>query len=47
MPVQSSYRQELELLYSRRCSIDALIESLEDYDRFREKRVTQGERESA
>jgi hypothetical protein len=32
------YRKELEYLYARRCAIDALIESLEDYDRFRETR---------
>jgi hypothetical protein len=30
---------ELTKLYARRSAIDALIESLEDYDRFREKRV--------
>ena len=33
------YRKELEYLYARRSAIDALIESLEDYDRFRETRV--------
>ena len=27
-------RRELELLYSRRSAIDALIQSLEKYDRF-------------
>ena len=32
------YRKELEYLYARRSAIDALIESLEDYDRFRETR---------
>ncbi len=29
------YRQELEYLYARRSAIDSLIESLEEYDRFR------------
>jgi hypothetical protein len=29
---------ELAKLYARRSAIDALIESLEDYDRYREKR---------
>jgi hypothetical protein len=30
---------ELAKLYARRSAIDALLESLEDYDRYREKRV--------
>jgi len=30
---------ELTKLYARRSAIDALIESLEDYDRFREKKL--------
>ncbi|MCU1234803.1 MAG: hypothetical protein JWP63_2770 [Candidatus Solibacter sp.] len=29
------YRKELEYLYARRTAIDTLIESLEEYDRFR------------
>jgi hypothetical protein len=29
------YRKELEYLYARRSAVDALIESLQDYDRFR------------
>jgi hypothetical protein len=29
------YREELEYLYARRLAIDTLIESLQDYDRFR------------
>ena len=32
---------ELESLYSRRSAIDALIESLADYDRFRETRSSE------
>jgi hypothetical protein len=38
-PVQAaagrSYRKELEYLYARRSAVDALIQSLQDYDRFR------------
>ena len=30
---------ELEKLYARRSAIDALIESLEEYDRYRAKRL--------
>ena len=33
-----SYRKELEHLYARRSALSALIQSLEDYDRFRAKR---------
>jgi hypothetical protein len=29
-----TYQKELELLYARRSAIEALIESLEDYERF-------------
>jgi hypothetical protein len=29
------YERELEFLYSRRSTLDALISSLEEYDRFR------------
>jgi hypothetical protein len=32
-------RKELQDLYSRRSTIDALIQSLEDYDRFRAPRM--------
>ncbi len=38
LPVPSTvspYRKELEYLYARRLAIDTLIESLEEYDRFR------------
>jgi hypothetical protein len=37
-PVSSSapaYRKELEYLYARRHAIDTLIESLQEYDRYR------------
>ncbi len=30
-----AYRMELDYLYARRSAIDTLIESLEEYDRFR------------
>jgi hypothetical protein len=30
-----AYRKELKYLYARRLAIDSLIESLEEYDRFR------------
>jgi hypothetical protein len=30
-----TYRKELEYLYARRSAIDTLIQSLEEYDRFR------------
>jgi len=32
------YRKELEALYARRVALTSLIQSLEDYDRFRSKR---------
>jgi hypothetical protein len=31
-----NYRRELEALYARRSAIDALIHSLQNYDRFRD-----------
>ena len=33
-------RQELQYLYARRSALDALIQSLEDYDRFRALRMS-------
>ena len=33
-------RKELDYLYARKSAIDALIQSLEDYDRFRAKTST-------
>ena len=50
IPVSASvlaYRQELEYLYARRSAIDNLIESLEEYDRFRETRTDERERQMA
>ena len=32
---RSAYREELEYLYARRHAIDTLIESLQQYDRYR------------
>jgi len=31
------YRKQLDYLYARKSAIDSLIQSLEDYDRFRAK----------
>jgi hypothetical protein len=31
------FRKELQYLYARRTAVDALIESLQEYDRFRPK----------
>ena len=42
-----AYRKELEYLYARRSAIDSLIESLEDYDRFRETRTDESELQTA
>jgi len=42
-----AYRKELEYLYARRLAIDTLIESLEEYDRFRVTRRDEDERQTA
>jgi hypothetical protein len=42
-----AHRQELEYLYARRSAIDRLIESLEEYDRFRGAPVENGESQTA
>ena len=39
LPPARGVRKELEYLYSRRSAIDALIQSLEEYDRFRALRM--------
>ena len=39
LPPARGVRKELEHLYSRRSAIDALIQSLEEYDRFRALRM--------
>lgn len=39
------FKKELEHLYARRSSVDALIRSLEEYERFREK--SDGRRKTA
>ena len=41
------YRKELEYLYARRSAIDNLIESLEDYDRFRAIEIAESELQTA
>jgi hypothetical protein len=33
---EADYERQLKYLYARRSAIDALIESLEEYDRYRE-----------
>ena len=40
-------RKKLEYLYARRSTVDTLIESLEKYDRFRETRTDERERQMA
>ena len=42
-----AYRKELEYLYARRMAIDALIESLQDYDRYRVTRQEESELQTA
>ena len=44
---RTAYRKELEYLYARRMAIDALIESLEDYDRYRVTRQEESELQTA
>jgi hypothetical protein len=40
-------RKELEYLYARRSAIDSLIQSLEEYDRFRARRLEEPKRKTA
>jgi hypothetical protein len=40
-------RKELEYLYARRMAIDTLIQSLQEYDRFRARRMEEPKRKSA
>ena len=42
-----TYRKELEYLYARRSAIDTLIESLEEYNRFRSARAAPQDRKTA
>jgi hypothetical protein len=35
-----TYRKELDYLYARRTAVDALIQTLQDYDRFRARTTT-------
>ena len=41
------YQRELEYLYARRSAIDSLIQSLEEYDRFRARQMEEPKRKSA
>jgi hypothetical protein len=42
LPPARGIRKELQDLYARRTTIDALIQSLEEYDRFRAPRMERG-----
>jgi hypothetical protein len=42
-----NYKKQLEYLYAQRSMIDALIESLKEYDRFRAQRLPDQNRQSA
>ena len=42
-----AYEKQLETLYARRYSIDLVIQSLQAYDRFREKRGIERKRRTA
>jgi hypothetical protein len=42
-----NYRKRLEDLYARRTTIDTLIQTLEQYDRFQAKSDSRGKRKSA
>jgi hypothetical protein len=44
---EAEYVRQLEYLYARRSAIDALIESLEEYERHRETRCLPAELKSA
>ncbi len=46
-PLPQMKRKELEYLYARRSAIDALIQSLEEYDRFRTLRADTARRKMA
>jgi len=41
------YARQLESLYARRSTVEALIQSLENYERFRAKPFEQGNRKTA
>lgn len=42
-----NYRKKLEYLYARRSTLDTLIRTLEQYDRFLAKNPEPGERKTA
>jgi hypothetical protein len=44
---EPNYRQKLEHLYERRLTLDTLIRTLEQYDRFQAKNSEPGERKTA
>ena len=41
------YKKELEYLHARKSALDSLIQSLEDYNRFRSTRTDDRKRETA
>ena len=43
----ADYERQLEYLYARRSAIDTLIESLEEYERYRETRPISAELKTA
>ena len=47
LPARTAYRKELEYLYARRLAIDTLIESLQDYDRYRVVRTDERKLQTA
>ena len=42
-----AHRKQLQYLYARRSAIDALIQTLQDYDRFRAFHISDRKRKSA
>ena len=44
---EPNYRKKLEYLYTRRSTLDTLIRTLEQYDRFQAKNPEPGERKTA
>jgi hypothetical protein len=46
-PADRGYQKELEYLRARKLAIDGLIQSLEDYDRFRGERTDNRKRKIA
>jgi|HubBroStandDraft_4_1064222.scaffolds.fasta_scaffold548902_1 hypothetical protein len=45
-PPDRGYRKELEYLHARKSAVESLIQSLEDYDRFRATRADNRKRKT-